>query len=143
MSGRFEFGPELGEVVDLPVEDHDDRAVLVEQGLLAGRDVDDRQAPMASSTWGSTCTDPSSGPRWICASLSRRISAASGVSARPGLRPTIPHMACPSAQSADDARAEPVDESPGHSAHVSIINRYFGLSGLFCGTPSRFSNRYS
>src|SRR5262249_10273207 len=34
-------------VVDLAVEDDDDGAVLVEERLLAGRDVDDREASMA------------------------------------------------------------------------------------------------
>ena len=42
-------GIEFLEVVDLAVEDDDDGAVLVEQRLLAGRDVDDRQAAVAEA----------------------------------------------------------------------------------------------
>ena len=39
-------------VVDLPVEDHDHRAVLVVERLLTRGDVDDRQAPMAEAHAG-------------------------------------------------------------------------------------------
>ena len=37
MAVRLELGAELGEVVDLAVEDHPDRAVFVGQRLIAGR----------------------------------------------------------------------------------------------------------
>jgi hypothetical protein len=43
---RFELGHQFLEVVDLAVEHHDDRAVFVEQRLLAGGEVDDRQPPV-------------------------------------------------------------------------------------------------
>jgi hypothetical protein len=39
-------------VVDLAVEDDDHRAVFVEQRLLAGGDVDDRQPPVAEADAG-------------------------------------------------------------------------------------------
>ena len=40
------FGAHLLEVVDLAVEDDADRAVLVEQRLLPGGEVDDREPPV-------------------------------------------------------------------------------------------------
>ena len=46
---RLQFGHQLLEVVDLAVEDDADAAVLVEQRLLAGGHVDDRQPPMAEA----------------------------------------------------------------------------------------------
>jgi len=52
-SGRETVSPggelvaQLGEVVDLPVEHDGDGAILVEHGLVAGRQVDDGQAPVA------------------------------------------------------------------------------------------------
>ena len=45
----LEFRDQLLEVVDLAVEDDDDGAVLVVQRLLAGREVDDRQAAVAEA----------------------------------------------------------------------------------------------
>ena len=45
----LQLGDQFLEVVDLAVEDDDDRAVFVEQRLLAGGDVDDRQAPVAEA----------------------------------------------------------------------------------------------
>ena len=50
-----ELGNQLLEVVDLPVVDNRDAAILVEQRLLAGRDRDDRQSAMA---------EPNPGSRW-------------------------------------------------------------------------------
>jgi hypothetical protein len=47
-----QFGDERLEVVDLAVEHDDDRAVFVEQRLLAGRDVDDGQAAVAEPDAG-------------------------------------------------------------------------------------------
>ena len=44
-----ELGDQFLEVVDLAVEDDGDGAVLVEQRLLAGGHVDDRQPPMAEA----------------------------------------------------------------------------------------------
>ncbi len=41
----FEPGPQLAEVVDLAVENDRDAAVLVEDRLVAARQVDDRQPP--------------------------------------------------------------------------------------------------
>jgi len=49
---RREFFRQLAEVVDLAVEDGDDRAVRVEQRLLAGGQVDDRQAAVAEADAG-------------------------------------------------------------------------------------------
>ena len=46
---RLQLGHQLLEVVDLAVEDDADAAVLVEQRLLAGGDVDDRQPAMAEA----------------------------------------------------------------------------------------------
>ena len=46
MAQRLQFGHQFLEVVDFAVEHHDDRAVLVEQRLLAGGQVDDGQAPV-------------------------------------------------------------------------------------------------
>ena len=43
---RLQLRDQLLVVVDLAVEDDDDRAVLVVERLLAGREVDDRQAAM-------------------------------------------------------------------------------------------------
>ena len=40
---------QLGEVVDLPVEHNHDRAILVEDGLVAGLQVDDAQSLDAQS----------------------------------------------------------------------------------------------
>ena len=48
----LQLGDQLLEVVDLAVEDDDHRAVFVEQRLLAGGDVDDRQAPVAEADAG-------------------------------------------------------------------------------------------
>jgi hypothetical protein len=49
MAQGGEFRDEVHEVVDLAVEHHGHRAVLVEHGLLAGGDVDDGQAAMAEA----------------------------------------------------------------------------------------------
>ncbi len=43
MAARFELGAQLGEVVDLAVEDDPDRAVLVGHRLIAGGEIDDAQ----------------------------------------------------------------------------------------------------
>jgi hypothetical protein len=45
----LELRHQILEVVDLAVEDDDDRAVLVEQRLLSGGEVDDRQAAVTES----------------------------------------------------------------------------------------------
>ena len=45
MTRRFEIAAQLGEVVDLAVEDDPDRAVLVVNRLMAGRQIDDAQPP--------------------------------------------------------------------------------------------------
>src|SRR5581483_5275634 len=47
VSERFEPAAELSEVVELAVEDGDDVAALVAHRLVAGREVDDREAPVA------------------------------------------------------------------------------------------------
>jgi hypothetical protein len=44
MASGNQLVPQLLEVVDLAVEHHDDRPVLVEHGLIARRQIDDRQA---------------------------------------------------------------------------------------------------
>ena len=49
---RLQFGAQLAEVVDLAVEHHDDVAVLVDHRLLAGGEVDDRQAAVAEADAG-------------------------------------------------------------------------------------------
>ena len=49
MAEGQQFGDQLGVVVDLPVEDDDHRTVFVEERLLAGGHVDDRQPPVAES----------------------------------------------------------------------------------------------
>jgi hypothetical protein len=49
MAERHQLRNQLLVVVDLAVVDHDHRAVLVEQRLLAGRHVDDREAPVAQA----------------------------------------------------------------------------------------------
>ena len=48
----FEFGHQFLVVVDFAVEDDDDRVVFVEQGLLAGGDVNDRQTAVAEGDTG-------------------------------------------------------------------------------------------
>ena len=45
----FELGHEFLKVGDFAVEHDDDRAILIEQRLLAGGQVDDRQPPVAQS----------------------------------------------------------------------------------------------
>src|SRR6266446_9935704 len=40
----FQFGAQLGEIVDLSVESHPDRPVLVEDGLVPSGQVDDAEA---------------------------------------------------------------------------------------------------
>ena len=52
VAGGLQFGNQFLVVVDLAVEDHDHRAVLVEQRLLAGGDVDDAQPPVAEAQPG-------------------------------------------------------------------------------------------
>ena len=49
MAARHEIRAHVGEVVDLAVEDHPDRAVLVGDRLVAGREVDDAQAAEAEA----------------------------------------------------------------------------------------------
>jgi len=49
---RLQLGDEALVVVDFAVEDDHDRAVFVEQRLLAGGNVDDRQAPVAQANAG-------------------------------------------------------------------------------------------
>ena len=46
MSFPFEFTPQFAEVVDLPVEDDTNRAVLVGDRLIPVRQIDDRQPAM-------------------------------------------------------------------------------------------------
>ena len=48
----LQFRNQLLVVVDFSVKDHYDRAVFVEQRLLAGGNVDDGQAPMAQTYAG-------------------------------------------------------------------------------------------
>src|SRR5215468_2250900 len=45
MAAGRELGPQLAVVVDLPVQHHPHRAVLVPDGLAAGREVDDAEPP--------------------------------------------------------------------------------------------------
>ncbi len=47
VSGGLEFSAQGMVVVDLPVEDYGDRAVLVADGLLASADIDDAQSAHA------------------------------------------------------------------------------------------------
>src|SRR5689334_21847908 len=47
VSGGFELATELAEVVQLAVEDGDDVAAFVRDGLVAGVQVDDRQTAVA------------------------------------------------------------------------------------------------
>ncbi len=47
VAGALELRSQLAEVVDLPVADYDERAVLVEDGLMAAAHIDDRQAAHA------------------------------------------------------------------------------------------------
>src|SRR6266850_1435326 len=47
MACRFELGAQLAEVVDLAVEHDPDGTVLVVDRLMAGREIDDAQAPHA------------------------------------------------------------------------------------------------
>ena len=49
---RLQFGHQFLKVVDFAIEHDDDRTVLVEQGLLAGGQVDDGQAPMPQADAG-------------------------------------------------------------------------------------------
>ena len=44
---RLQFRHQFLEVVDFPVEHHHHRAILIEQRLLAGGEIDNRQAPVA------------------------------------------------------------------------------------------------
>ena len=53
----FQPPPEFGEVVDLAIEGDPHRAVFVGEGLLAARDIDDRQPPMAQSDAGHRAID--------------------------------------------------------------------------------------
>jgi hypothetical protein len=46
---RCQFHHQRLEIVDLAVEDDADRAVLVEQRLVAGREIDDRKPPVAEA----------------------------------------------------------------------------------------------
>ena len=46
--------PQLLEIVDLPVEHHDDRAVLILERLIAPRYVYDRQSTIPSTARGSS-----------------------------------------------------------------------------------------
>ena len=52
MAERLQFRHELLKVVDLAVEDDADAAVLVEERLLTGGDVDDRQTAMPEAEAG-------------------------------------------------------------------------------------------
>ena len=49
VTAREQFGADLGEVVNLAVEDDLDRAVLVRERLIARGQIDDAQAPMAEA----------------------------------------------------------------------------------------------
>jgi hypothetical protein len=60
---RLQFGDQFLIVVDFAVEDDANALVFVVQRLLAGGQVDDREAAMAEPTPGSMCKPPSSGPR--------------------------------------------------------------------------------
>ena len=46
---RLQLGADVGEVVDLAVEDDLDRPVLVAERLIAGREVDDAQPAVAEA----------------------------------------------------------------------------------------------
>ncbi len=52
MAQRLQFRDQLLVVVDFAVEYHHHRAVFVEQRLLAGGNVDDRQAPVTQADAG-------------------------------------------------------------------------------------------
>src|SRR5262249_50481043 len=49
MTAHLEVGSEIGVIVDFPVEDEAMLPRFTQHRLLAGRHVDDRQAPMAQS----------------------------------------------------------------------------------------------
>ena len=53
MAVRVELRSHLGEVVDLAVEDDPDRAVLVAERLIAGRQIDDAEPPVAEADAGA------------------------------------------------------------------------------------------
>jgi hypothetical protein len=69
MAVRDEFGADLGEVVDLAVEDDLDRAVLVAERLVAGRQVDDAQAAVPEADAGAVVVAAGIGPRCRTASV--------------------------------------------------------------------------
>ena len=64
MSPFLKFSPEVGEVVDLAVEDHLDGTVLVADGLPAGKKIYDAQASVAK-----TDAMPEEGPLFIRPSM--------------------------------------------------------------------------
>ena len=71
----LELGAQLAEVVDLAVEDDADRAVLVEDRLVAARQVDDRQAAHPQGDARGVETPSPSGPRWTMVASMRSIRA--------------------------------------------------------------------
>ena len=89
---RGELLAQLAEVVDLAVEDGDDVAGLVRDGLLAGLEVDHAQAAVAEHAAADGVDAPSSGPRWTIAAFMRSTAAGSGPARRGARSPQIPHM---------------------------------------------------
>ncbi len=97
---RVALGLELGAqrlvVVDLAVVGDPDGAVLVGHRLVAGgRQVDDRQPPVAESdrrAAGSTYAPSSSGPRWPARRHSRAVGSPHGKPVGEAGIPLIPHM---------------------------------------------------
>ena len=91
---RRQLGHQLPVVVDLAVEDDDDGAVLVEHRLLAGRQVDDRQALVAQRDAGRAVHAGLVGPavmlRLVHAQQRGRVEVRVP---RESQIPTIPHMA--------------------------------------------------
>src|SRR5262245_27063103 len=111
----LQFGDEVLEVVDLPVEDHHDAAVLVVERLLARREVDDREPAM-----------PEADARLeVGAPLVRPAVMLALVHARDEIAGNLP----PSAQ-IDDAD----DSTHGSAPHREA------LSGTLAA-PGRWSNR--
>src|SRR3954469_8634383 len=101
MPAALELAPKLAVVVDLPVLDDVDGAVLVPDRLVTGLAVDDRETPRgerhraragaASPAAPSTSSPKLAGPRWTSVSL---IAASRSTSAGPCAEaiPQIPHI---------------------------------------------------
>src|SRR5262245_10093456 len=85
MAAREEAGRQLAVVVDLPVEDHPDRAVFVGDWLVPRLEVDDAEAPHPKPHAGLRVDTP-----LVRAAMDQRLShgAEHTQAFRPGLVPT-------------------------------------------------------